>query len=95
MELKYSRKFIRQLTQYRQDKNLAHVLARKIKHIEKVSVAAEINELVQIRKTSTHYRIKIKISEKSVYRIGIKILNNRVWFACIEKDKKRFYKQFP
>lgn len=95
MEIKYSRKFIRQLNQYRQDEKLLHTLTKKIKHIQSVSSPADIHELVQIRKTSAHYRIKVKISERIVYRIGISIFHNAIWLACIEKDKKRFYRQFP
>ena len=94
-ELKFSRKFIRQLRQYKDDEKLLHILAKKIKHIESVSSADGINELVRLRKTSAHFRIKIKLSDKLVYRIGISILHNVVWLASIENDKKRFYRQFP
>jgi hypothetical protein len=95
MELKYSNRFVRQLKQYRQDEKLFLLLGKKIKHIQSVDAAADISELVRIRKTTAHYRIKIKISERVVYRVGIAIHNNAVWFACIENDKKRFYRQFP
>ncbi len=95
MEVKYSRKFVRQLNQYKQDEKLLQAIAKKIKHFQSVTSTIGIHELVQIRKTSAHYRIKIKLSNRIVYRIGISILHNAIWFACIEKDKKRFYRQFP
>ncbi|HLG36397.1 MAG TPA: hypothetical protein VI757_16080 [Bacteroidia bacterium] len=95
MELKYSKKFVRQLRQYRNDEKFFQILSRKIRHIESVNSPAEISELVRIRKTSAHYRIKIKLSDRIVYRIGISVFRNTVWFASIENDKKRFYRQFP
>ena len=95
MVLKYSRKFISQFKKYDDDKKLLQLIGKKINHVKTVSSASEISELVPIRKTNSHYRIKFKITEKIIYRIGISILDNTVWFACIEKDKKRFYKQFP
>jgi hypothetical protein len=95
MDIKYSRKFIRQLKQYKEDEELLQYLAKKIKHIRTASAVSEIYELVPIRKTTSHYRIKVKISERIVYRVGIKILRRVIWFASIESDKKRFYKQFP
>lgn len=95
MELKFSNKFTRQLKQYKNEKKLFQNLASKIKHIKSAVSISEITELVKIRKTSIHYRIRIKISERKVYRIGIIILHRTIWFACIENDKKRFYKQFP
>ena len=95
MELKYSNKFVRQLKRYNHDKKLFQILARKINHIESVSSSSEFHELVRIRKTSAHYRIKIKITDKIVYRIGISIHRNTLWLAFIETYKKRFYKNFP
>ncbi len=95
MELKFSKKFIRQLERFQYDKKLYRLLAAKIKFIESASSESEISELVQIRKTNTRFRIKIKISNRIIYRVGINILHNKIWFACIENDKKRFYKQFP
>ena len=95
MELKYSKKFVRQLKEYKNDEHFFQILSKKIKHFESVSAISEIHELVQIRKTTVHYRIKIKVSDKKVYRIGISIFKHVIWLACIENDKKRFYKQFP
>jgi len=95
MELKYSKKFVRQLKEFKHDVKLFQSLSKKIKYFQSVSTLSEIQELVQIRKTTVHYRIKIKVSDKKVYRIGVSILKNTVWLASIENDKKRFYKQFP
>lgn len=95
MELKFSKKFVRQLEEYKNDEKLFQILSKKIKYFESVSEPAAIHELVQIRKTTAHFRIKIKISDKKVYRIGISILKRVIWLACIENDKRRFYKQFP
>ena len=95
MELRFSKKFVRQLKKYDGDEKLMQLLAKKIKHVQSVSASSAISELVPIRKTASHYRIKFKISDLTVYRLGLQCYHNTVWFACIEKDKKRFYKQFP
>ena len=72
MVLKYSRKFIRQFKKYDDDKKLSQLVGKKINHIKTVSSVSEISELVQIRKTTSHYRIKFKISDKIIYRIASK-----------------------
>lgn len=77
------------------NKDLISIVAKKIQHVSKAKTLEDITELVTIRKTTSHYRIKIKLPDKSVYRMGIKVLKNTVWFACLENDKKNFYKKFP
>ena len=74
---------------------MIRIIGEKVNHIIKVESAEEIHELVSIRKTTSRYRIKIKLSDEEVYRIGIVILKNTVWFACIDVNKRRFYKRFP
>lgn len=95
MELKYTNRFLRDLKKYKDEKDLIQIIGKKANGITKASSADDIHELVRIRKTSSHYRIKIKISDKTVYRLGIIILRNTVWLASIESDKRRFYKNFP
>jgi hypothetical protein len=95
MELKYTNKFFRDLKRLKNDKTLIYTIAKKANNIKAASSIKEIHELIRIRKTQAHYRIKIKISDKLVYRIGVVAIKNTVWFACINNDKKRFYKGFP
>jgi len=95
MEYEYTKKFKKDLLRYKTNEELIHILGKKIQHIAKTTSTKDIHELVTIRKTKAHYRIKIKISESEIYRIGIAVLKNKVWVACIDKDKKRFYKRFP
>jgi hypothetical protein len=95
MEYEYTNKFVRDLKRYQNNKDLIHIIGQKINLVIKVKSAKEIIELVPIRKTTSRYRIKIKFSKEKVYRIGIVILKNTVWFACIDDNKKRFYKRFP
>lgn len=95
MEYEYSNKFLKDLERYKNKRQLLNIIGRKVQHIKKAESTNEIHELVSIRKTKSHYRIKIKLSEKEVYRVGIVILKKTIWFACIDKDKRRFYKRFP
>jgi hypothetical protein len=95
MEYEYAKKYLKDLRRYKNNKALLSIVAKKIQHISKAKSLGEITELVAIRKTKSYYRIKIKLSENNVYRIGIAVLKNTIWFACIENDKKRFYKKFP
>ncbi|HTA26251.1 MAG TPA: hypothetical protein VK809_00570 [Bacteroidia bacterium] len=76
------------------DSEFVHLLAVKVKHITKVASMEDIDGLVPIRKTTTNYRFKIK-TNKSTYRVGIKRIKKIIWLACIDNNKKRFYKRFP
>ena len=94
MEYEFSDKFIRDLKSFRHDKEFVHLLGAKINETIKAKSLKNIGGLVSIRKTKVHYRLKIK-SSKEIYRIGLKLLNNVIWFSCIDSNKKRFYKRFP
>ena len=52
MELKYSKKFVRQLKQYKHDDKLFQILGKKLRHIQSAADIDELTELVSIRKTT-------------------------------------------
>ena len=94
MESEFTNKYLRDLKSYKKDRELIHLLGAKINEAVKSNSIEDVNGLVLIRGTTVHYRFKIK-SGKIIYRIGIKHLKNTIWFACIDNNKKRFYKRFP
>lgn len=94
MEYEYTKKFEKDLQRYKNNPALIRIIGKKIKHIIRSASIDEIQELVPIRKKISRYRIKIRLAENRIFRIGIVVLKNTVWFACIDKDKKRFYKRF-
>ena len=95
MEYEYTKKYWKDLKRYTTNKELIILVAKKTQSVIKAKALSDISELVPIRKTSAHYRIKIKLSDKNTFRIGLRVLKNTVWFSCLENNKKRFYKKFP
>lgn len=77
---------------YSDDWELLQLLSGKIREVEKAISPDEISGLVPIRQRRVYYRFKIT-SRKTLYRIGIKILHNKVWFVIIDTYKKRFYER--
>ena len=94
MEYEYTNRYERDLLRYKHIEELIHSIGKKVLHVTKIDWIDEMQEAVALRKKTSRYRIKIKLSEDEVYRIGIIVLKNTVWFASIDKDKKRFYKRF-
>lgn len=94
MEYEYTNRYERDLLRYNDNEELILAIAKKVIHVTKIDSIDELHEAVLLRKKTSRYRIKIKLSPDEVYRIGIIVLKNTVWFTCIDKDKKRFYKRF-
>jgi hypothetical protein len=94
MEYKLTNQFLKDVKSFGGDNNFVHLLAAKIKETVTATSFDQLDGLVSIRGTSAHYRFKIK-TDKTIYRIGIKRFKKVVWFACIDNNKKRFYKRFP
>ncbi len=94
MEYNYTNRYERDLLRYKNNDELIHSIGKKVFHVTKIDSIEEMHEAIPLRKKTSRYRIKIKISPDEVYRIGIIVLKNTVWFTCIDKDKKRFYKRF-
>jgi len=94
MEYEFTKQFLRDVKRFHRDDKFVHHLGAKINHTFNAVSIDKIDGLVSIRGTAVHYRFKIK-TDKCVYRIGIKRLKKIIWFACIDNNKKRFYKRFP
>lgn len=94
MDYEFTNEFLKDLKRFRSDQRLLQHLEAKINHTYNSISIEELNGFVPIRGTTTHYRFKIK-TNKSIYRIGVRRIKKVIWFACIDNDKKRFYKRFP
>lgn len=94
MEYEFTNQFLKDLKRFRKDARFLQHLGAKINHTFKTESIDKIDGLEPIRGTTIHYRFKIK-TDTFIYRIGIKRLKKIIWFACIDNNKKRFYKRFP
>ena len=94
MEYEFTKQFAGDLRRYKTDQQFIHSIGKRINETIVALSIVDIHGLSQIRGITVHYRFKIKTKE-AVYRIGIKRLKKVIWFACIDNDKKRFYKRFP
>lgn len=93
MEYEFTKSFDKDLESYKHDREFLRLLGGKVNEIGRANSFEDITGLVPIRGRETHYRFKIK-TRKTTYRVGIKLLTNRIWFARLDKDKRRFYKRF-
>lgn len=94
MEYEFTRQFAKDLKSYTDDKSFLQTIGKRVNETNRADSINEIHGLKDIRGTTAHFRFKIK-TNKAIYRIGIKLLKNVIWFACIDNNKKRFYKRFP
>lgn len=61
-----------------------------INDVKAADSISQIHQLKKLRKYKTHYRIKVA----KIYRIGVTIRGNTVWFACFGQ-RSTIYKYFP
>ncbi|MFH1004311.1 MAG: type II toxin-antitoxin system RelE/ParE family toxin [Bacteroidota bacterium] len=77
------------------DNGLAsEILPKIILNVKNANHISKINNLKQLEKYSVRYRIKIKITDKRTYRIGVIIRGNIIWFVRL-LHRRKIYKQFP
>lgn len=81
-------------TKLKKNERLFRFIIRKIQHIKLAKSLSAIDNIEKLDKYVVHYRIKIKLSEKENYRLGLIIRGKRVWMVRCEKRNK-FYKDFP
>ncbi|MBI3501110.1 MAG: hypothetical protein HY063_04885 [Bacteroidetes bacterium] len=93
MEYELTKGFIKDARKYKHDHELSALLEARIKETAKAATLENLSGIVPIRGRDTHYRFKLK-TRNATYRIGIKLLSNIIWFARLDKDKRRFYKRF-
>ncbi len=94
MVLKFDKKFYRDLNKINDKELISEILPKIILNVKKANDISEINNLKHLEKYSVRYRIKIKITDRRTYRIGVIIRRNAVWFVRL-LHRKKIYKQFP
>ena len=94
MDYEFTNEFLKDLKRFRPDRKLLQNLEAKINHTYNSASIEQLDGFIRIRGTTTHYLFKIK-TNKTIYRIGVKRIKKVIWFACIDNNKKRFYKRFP
>lgn len=63
-------------------------------NVEKAQNEDEINNIKQLEKFESRYRIKIVLSKKRDYRIGLYIHGKTAWFARFLHRKKIYEKNW-
>jgi mRNA-degrading endonuclease RelE of RelBE toxin-antitoxin system len=94
MELAFKKSFLDDLKKLKKNERLYRFIIRKIQHIKSAKTLSDIDNIEKLEKYVVHYRIKIKLSEKESYRLGLIIRGKKVWLIRCEKRDK-FYKKFP
>ncbi len=94
MVLKFEKKFYRDLNKINDNELVAKIIPKIILNVKYAGNISEINNLKQLEKYSVRYRIKIKITDKRTYRIGVIIRGSAVWFVRLQ-HRKNIYKKFP
>ena len=91
MVLKYKPKFRRDLLQLKGKAQLSEKVFAVIKQIKSASSLSEIPGYKSLDEYKIRFRIKIKISDKEDYRMGLIIKNNIIWAERI-LPRPNFYK---
>ncbi len=63
-------------------------------NVEKAESEDEINNIKQLEKFASRYRIKLSLDKKRDYRIGLYIHGKSVWFARFLHRKKIYEKNW-
>ncbi len=88
MEIRYERRFTRDLRRVRSDRELRR-LNRKIAEIERASSLFEVSNVAKLAGSENHYRIKL-----GDYRLGIE-LDGQTAILQRYGHRRDFYRGFP
>ncbi|MBI3500778.1 MAG: type II toxin-antitoxin system RelE/ParE family toxin [Bacteroidetes bacterium] len=94
MDVKYKPKYSRDVRKIKSDSELSWALAAVLYNIRSAKNKGQINNLKKLDEYEVFYRIKIKLSHKKDYRLGIMIKGNKVWLLRFLKRRK-IYEEFP
>lgn len=93
MELIFRPRFKRDLQKIK-DKEVLKSISVTLRQIEDANDIRLIGGLVKLEKYVHYYRIKIKLSKRKDYRLGLMIKGKKVWAERIARRIK-IYKDFP
>lgn len=93
MELIFRPRFKRDLNKIK-DKEMLKNISVKLRQIEKSANINQIGGLVKLEKYAHYYRLKIKLSVRKDYRLGLMIRGTKVWAERIA-PRRKIYRDFP
>lgn len=93
MELIFRPRFERDLEKIK-DKEVLKRISTILRQIENAKDIKLIGGLVKLKKYVHYYRIKIKLSERKNYRLGLMIKGKKVWAERVARRIK-IYRDFP
>lgn len=95
MELRFRPKFRRDLLNLKGKIKLNQIIYEIIQQIKSARNITEISGHKPLDLYKTRFRIKIKLSEKENYRMGLIIKGNKIWFERIlpRPDFYKFYRR--
>ena len=76
------------------DKEVLQNISVILRQIEESKDINQIGSLVKLEKYVHFYRIKIKLSTRKDYRLGLMIRGRKVWAERIA-TRRKIYKDFP
>ena len=88
MQFEFKPKFWKDIIRLKNDKEVMSALDKVFTNVEKATKHAEINNIKQLEKFNSRYRIRLTLDKKRDYRIGIYIHGKTVWFARFLHRKK-------
>ena len=88
MRVKFKPKFWKDINREKNDKELMSALYKVFSNVEKAETLAAINNIKQLEKFESRFRIKLFIDKKRDFRIGLYIHRKTVWFARFLHRKK-------
>lgn len=94
MDVRYKPSFSRDVRKTKSDAELTMALFHFLNNIKAAKNVEGILHCKKMDDYVTLYRVKIKLSKKKDYRIGMMIRGNTVWLArFLHRDK--IYDEFP
>ncbi len=81
MVLKFKPKFWKDIQKLKTDRHIMSALDKIFINVEKANNPDTINNIKQLEKFESRFRIKLTLDKKRDYRAGLYIHKNTVWFV--------------
>lgn len=94
MQSRFKPKFWKDINKVKIDKELMSALYKIFMNVDKAESLDEINNIKQLEKFDSRFRIKLSLDKKRDYRIGLYIHGRTVWFARFLHRKKIYEKNW-
>ena len=94
MQSRFKPKFWKDINRLKKDKEVMSSLHKIFMNVEKADSEDEINNIKQLEKFDSRFRIKLSLDKKRDYRLGLYIHGKTVWFARFLHRKKIYEKNW-